>query len=68
MFCVQDICGAVSRALQLSQQERLAMGRRARQLFEADRRPFEQQMAQLPALLRRLAGAAAADGQRVPQQ
>ncbi|WIA34467.1 hypothetical protein OEZ86_012798 [Tetradesmus obliquus] len=64
----QDICGAVSRALQLSQQERLAMGRRARQLFEADRRPFEQQMAQLPALLRRLAGAAAADGQRVPQQ
>jgi hypothetical protein len=31
------------------------MGRKARQLFEADRREFEQQTAQLPALLRALA-------------
>jgi hypothetical protein len=57
-FCaLQGICGAVSRALLLSKAQRVAMGRKARQLFEADRRDFEQRMAQVPALLRALAAA-----------
>lgn len=52
---VQGICGAVSRALLLSHPERVALGREARQLFEANRREFEHRMARLPALLRHLA-------------
>lgn len=56
----QDICDAMAHALSIPLQQRIAMGTRARNLFEADRRDFEQRILQVKVLVQKMIAAAAA--------
>jgi hypothetical protein len=57
---MQGICAGVSRVLAMTHEQHVALGRKARALFEADRAAFEAHMREVRQLLRRLVDAAAA--------
>jgi len=57
---IQGICAAVQKALAYNQTEMDGMGRLARQLFEADRKQFEQKMQELTLRLQEMIPASAA--------
>lgn len=56
---MQGICDAVTHALSIPHSQRTDMGMRARQLFEADRRDFEQRIQQVKVLVQKMISAAA---------
>lgn len=63
--CLQGICAAIQEVLTLNQTEVAGMGKLARQLFEADRKHFEQQLQELQLRLQEMIASAVAAAEHV---